>query len=536
MNKPTGKIAFITSPQLGDALISMVTVNNLRRNNFSVTIFSDYIYALREWFTHNEIKASPKATSEKAEILNFDTIIFTYRHDIDSNYGLHNKNVIVLADSYLYRTQQTMVDIQVAICEHELGLINLTRDNGLTPPANCIHQKFQNRIAIHPTSRETCRSWPAKKFIKLSLILQNNEYSVSFLMSPKERHTWQWVTAHNILLPELHTLADTAKWLYESGFFIGNDSGLGHLASCLNIPTVSLILRRKLANQWRPAWAPGEIVLPPKWLITRPLKERFWRNTISVKRVYRTVKKFFIQPNKNNKTCITTQEKTFKKVIRYNQKYYSNIIGQLINNIDQYLNASTTTIKDDHASTVKILTMDRRKVIIKCYNTKNPRHFIRRALRKTRAANSWDNAFLLAKYGIETMLPIAMIENRFGPLRGKSYLILPYSEGINGFRYLEDNSLSEMELQKTIANIAKLHKRMTEHLITHGDFQPGNLLISNNYPTLIDLDRVKKHKTKNKAYWKAYNKDISVMCSHPRENAKTRKMLQLALTTHIHEL
>ena len=47
-------------------------------------------------------------------------------------------------------------------------------------------------------------------------------------MSPKERHTWQWVTAHNILLPELHTLANTAKWLYESGFFIGIKSSIGN--------------------------------------------------------------------------------------------------------------------------------------------------------------------------------------------------------------------------------------------------------------------------------------------------------------------
>lgn len=536
MNRPTGKIAFITSPQLGDALISMVTVNNLRRNNFAVTIFSDYIYALREWFTHNEVKKMPASIAEKEEVQNFDTIIFTYRHDIDSSYDLNNKNVIVLADSSLYRTQQTMVDIQIAICGHELDLKNLTKDNGLTPPANCTHQKFRNRVAIHPTSREACRSWHAEKFIILSRILQNKGYSVGFLMSPQERPAWHWVAEHGILLPELHTLANTAQWLYESGFFIGNDSGLGHLASCLNIPTVSLILRRKLANQWRPSWAPGQVILPPKWLITRPLKERFWSNTISVKRVYRAVKKFFLQPSQRNNNSIITRKKTFKRVITCNQEYYTNTIGQLLNNIDQYLNSSKTILKDDRTSTVKILTLDSQKVVIKCYNTKNHLHFIRRALRKTRAANSWDNAFLLEKYGIKTISPIAMIENRFGPLRGKSYLILPYNDGINGFRYFEDDTLSEAELKKTIANIAELSNKLSEHLITHGDFQPGNLLISNNYPTLIDLDRVKKHKTKNKAYWRAYNKDISVMCSHPRENAKIRKMLQSALTTHIHKL
>ena len=46
----TQRIAFITSPQLGDALITMVTAHNLCRNNYAVTIFSDYLYELRVFF------------------------------------------------------------------------------------------------------------------------------------------------------------------------------------------------------------------------------------------------------------------------------------------------------------------------------------------------------------------------------------------------------------------------------------------------------------------------------------------------------
>ena len=44
------KIAFICSSCLGDALIAMVTINNLVRNGYAVDVFGNFIYALRDWF------------------------------------------------------------------------------------------------------------------------------------------------------------------------------------------------------------------------------------------------------------------------------------------------------------------------------------------------------------------------------------------------------------------------------------------------------------------------------------------------------
>lgn len=88
-------------------------------------------------------------------------------------------------------------------------------------------------------------------------------------------------------LPYLSSLDKVANHIYESGWFIGNDSGLGHLASNLGLNTITLAIRPNLAKQWRPNWMPGIVILPPSWLVTRPLKERFWKNFISVRRVLR---------------------------------------------------------------------------------------------------------------------------------------------------------------------------------------------------------------------------------------------------------
>src|SRR5262249_8522296 len=92
----------------------------------------------------------------------------------------------------------------------------------------------------------------------------------------------------NMDLPELPDLDAVTRYIYESSWFIGNDSGLGHLASNLGIKTVTLGMRFRVMQRWRPAWVEGLVLIPPKWLITRPLKERFWKYFISVNQVMRT--------------------------------------------------------------------------------------------------------------------------------------------------------------------------------------------------------------------------------------------------------
>ncbi|MFM0627038.1 glycosyltransferase family 9 protein [Paraburkholderia xenovorans] len=83
-------------------------------------------------------------------------------------------------------------------------------------------------------------------------------------------------------------LGDVAARVAESGWFIGNDSGLGHLASALGVPTLSLFMRRGLARTWRPAWGRGLLVLPRNLFVSAYLKERYWKFALTVQRVLRS--------------------------------------------------------------------------------------------------------------------------------------------------------------------------------------------------------------------------------------------------------
>ena len=79
-------------------------------------------------------------------------------------------------------------------------------------------------------------------------------HDVQFVIAPHERERWRDLAALDIAAPHFANLHELACCVYESGWFIGNDSGIGHLASNLGIPSLSLFRRRRVAERWRPAW------------------------------------------------------------------------------------------------------------------------------------------------------------------------------------------------------------------------------------------------------------------------------------------
>jgi ADP-heptose:LPS heptosyltransferase len=104
-------------------------------------------------------------------------------------------------------------------------------------------------------------------------------------VAPEERAHWTHIEQLGLTLADLGPLDQVAAWLYESGWFIGNDSGVGHLASSLQVPTLSLFMRRGTARTWRPGWGVGQVLIGSAYLPTGRLKERYWKYMLSVNKV-----------------------------------------------------------------------------------------------------------------------------------------------------------------------------------------------------------------------------------------------------------
>lgn len=292
------EIAFVCSPRLGDTLIGLVTVNNLLLNGYQVTVYGNYAFQLKDWFPHFQIHPAPTLDSQYA-LQKYATVLHMYENDFSKYVALWHPHSIALSNCPLYLADMTMVDIQALLCRQELGLAQITRTNNLVPLPHLVRRKYSQRIVIHPTSFLVRKNWPAKKFVKLAKLLQNEDYKIEFMVAPNELKDWLWLNDLGFALKAFSSLSEAAAFLYESAYFIGNDSGIGHLASNVDLPTVSIILRKGVAKQWRPSWSLGKVVLSPAWINPRPVKEKLWKIFTTVSAVKKVFDKLVVENNQS---------------------------------------------------------------------------------------------------------------------------------------------------------------------------------------------------------------------------------------------
>lgn len=165
-------------------------------------------------------------------------------------------------------------------------------------PKGALFERYPRRIALHPTSADVKRNWLPIQYLKLARLLKKRGFDVAFTVSAEEHPYWRHVEEEGFSLPYFTTLSETAYFLYESGFFIGNDSGLGHLASNLGVSTLTISGNHRRVRLWRPDWAPGAIITPPFPLpnfkgINFRARENWWPLFVGVKRVMRAFLKAY---------------------------------------------------------------------------------------------------------------------------------------------------------------------------------------------------------------------------------------------------
>ena len=121
-------------------------------------------------------------------------------------------------------------------------LLRQVGGEGLAVPGIQLAVEPQDFAAVHPFSGGARKNWPLENFRALKL-----DMPVRLTAGPAEK------LAEAVRFDDLGELA---KWLASARVYIGNDSGISHLASAVGTPTVALF------GPTRPAvWAPrGRIV------------------------------------------------------------------------------------------------------------------------------------------------------------------------------------------------------------------------------------------------------------------------------------
>jgi ADP-heptose:LPS heptosyltransferase len=277
-------IAIVCANGLGDGLLSLAIANNLQCYGYKVTTFSNYLVQLRLWFPEKQIESFPMINQVNEVLSSYDKIISTDGAFLTKvQHGLGDKYKIFY--EHEFDRSKTILQNFLNICQSEFGLSTVTQSNGIAIPAGLHFRKFIRRVIIHPMSACKSKNWLPKKFIKLAKELEQKHFEPVFIMSPQERSEWMEILQDRFSLPLFATIDSLARFIYESGFMIGNDSGIGHLASNLGIPTLSLFARKSVSNLWRPEWGKGQVVTPTFQLPGARLRTKYWKNFLTVNKV-----------------------------------------------------------------------------------------------------------------------------------------------------------------------------------------------------------------------------------------------------------
>lgn len=160
-------------------------------------------------------------------------------------------------------------------------------------------------------------------------------------------------------------------------------------------------------------------------------------------------------------------------------------------------------LKDGRTCTVARATLDERVLVVKRYNLKNARHLLARFWRPSRAWHSWREGHRLGFLGIPTPAPLALLEERVGPLRRRAFLINEFCPGPSLLDYLAPDREPEAEIGRAIVSLFRI---LCDNRISHGDLKATNLLWHDGKVFVIDLDAVLQHRSSS-AFARAWQRD-----------------------------
>lgn len=272
------KIAIIPGRGLGDGLLFMIISHNLK-DIYDITLFNNALSEMTRWFPGKKIVPHPKIPLAEA-LKSFDLVISPDPHVAK----LVNSDKVMLICGSDLDVKENMVTNLVRNLEKRFGIKEAVPFNGLVVPDDIELKKHKKRIVIHPTSSEVRKNWPKVKYVQLAKRLEDEGWEAPLCVANYEREAW---LDCKMIVPHFPNLEAFITFVAESQYFIGNDSGIGHFASNVNIPTLSLFARKRYSRLWRPGFAPSKIVCAPPILLGARMKDKYWKKFLTVNRVHR---------------------------------------------------------------------------------------------------------------------------------------------------------------------------------------------------------------------------------------------------------
>ncbi|MEH6504575.1 MAG: 6-hydroxymethylpterin diphosphokinase MptE-like protein [Cycloclasticus sp.] len=234
------------------------------------------------------------------------------------------------------------------------------------------------------------------------------------------------------------------------------------------------------------------------------LEQTAWQQLLIKQRRWR-IKKFIDKKVFRNCTAFICQKNQSRFMVA-KRELYSEQMAVALQNPDDLISAGHL-LKNGNTATVAVVEIAGQRYVLKRYNIKKPIHALIRGLIWSRAAVSWRNGLSLEMLGIPTAKSYALIEERWGPMRRRSYLLTEFVNAPNAKVFFEGNEVDESIKIKGASDIVDIMYLLERAEISHGDLKGQNILCTNAGPKLIDLDGLKSNLSNNN-FQRKYRKDI----------------------------
>lgn len=199
---------------------------------------------------------------------------------------------------------------------------------------------------------------------------------------------------------------------------------------------------------------------------------------------------------------------TWRRFYVYDRQQDDAGFRELVHDPDHLpVTAQRSMIKAGNTCTVTSVRLGQQQLVSKRYNIKSIWHGLGRAWRPTRAAQSWRSAHRLLMHGIATARPLALIENRFGPLRGTAWFIMQAVDGPSAHVFFRDPAVDRAARRAIAGQFADVLNIMRREKISHGDMKATNFVISDGQLVVLDLDALRLHRDKA-AFERAFRRDL----------------------------
>ncbi len=290
------KLAVVCASGIGDALIFHSLSAAAHAAGWDAVTYSNPLSGFGRWLVPGpKILPHPSVDGIEEEFASYDAVLLQHDNSpkafriqslpvpVYAFYGAHlpeKHGLFRESRDFAAHRARTMVE---NANETALRFFQLTPVSPLSPPPGLIHKRFKRRILIHPTASSHEKIWPKEHFLKTAEAFFREGYEPVFVVAPAEWSGWDEAIAPA-------TLEELASLVYESGAFLGNDSGPAHLASLLKIPHLVIGGDGLQMPLWKPGWHPGALALPPSWLMRFKAFRRRWKLFIPPESVIKNFK------------------------------------------------------------------------------------------------------------------------------------------------------------------------------------------------------------------------------------------------------